>query len=140
MSKREITTTFNDRNYSGYLPSIRFKEYDNQIVDELSESDLIELDKNIQENYDGFSKAEDMVRFYKDKGSLNKNGDVVIKDFHHIKVKGEPSVDCDPIDYEMWQNRVGQWHDWWARKEFIESKKVEELEKTAEGLANKFKV
>lgn len=125
-------SNYTERNYSGYVPSENRKEYSNQIVDSLTEGQILELDKEINENYNGFKKAKDIKDFLFSKGAVNRNGEVRIEGLKFITIKGEPVVDCDPINFEMWQNRLNQWRYWLSKRQRIEAKKIEGLEEVAE--------
>jgi hypothetical protein len=72
----------------------------------------------------------DEIKFLQDHGALGEEGDVIVKNRvyidHQLTDASVPYVDLD--------DKIRQWKDWLGRKEFGEKKKLEDLEKIAEGM------
>ena len=88
-----------------------------------TENDLAILDKKIRESYGGFKKIEMHDKYLVDNGCL--------------KIQYIPRFErfiLEPDVYRELENKLTQWHNWRQRQEFIEDKKIEGLEKIAEGM------
>lgn len=114
MAKRDSMSE--TRNYSRFISSESSQEFDNQIVERLTEQEIAELDTEIEASFNGFKAPNDVVDFLKRKNALNEDGAVKISGYRYIKVKGEFEADCDPVVYERWQNRLRQWGFWKSRQ------------------------
>lgn len=80
----------------------------------------------------------DEKRWLYDKGAITKDGSIILNNFKsaiydsggHLK----NPADCEPILFEQLNTDLEQWKSWKSKKSFIESKKIEGLERLAKGM------
>ena len=73
----------------------------------------------------------DTDRYLKDQGALSEHGAVIVTGHRYVKNKlGEPYPICDiPCTYEIYQNKIEQWLNQKAKKDYAQKMELKELEK-----------
>ncbi len=115
----------------------------------MTTSELVALDKELEKyKYKKFSNywneelnLVDEQQWLKDNGGLNKDSAVIITGLVHAEYSENGKLlvpqDCNPIRFEYLQEKLRQWTDWEAKREY--AKKME-LKSHTESLAKSMKV
>lgn len=113
----------------------------------MTHSELLVMDKELEayryKKYSNFFKKEldliDINKWIEDKGGTKK-GAVVVNGHVTAEYDAQGKLitpqDCNPIYFETLQEKLRQWTDWKARKEYAQKKQMEQLNTTS--LAEKF--
>ena len=113
--------------------------YKKPIKYRMSEIELIEFEKEIQQFYEEKEvkipelktiRILNSEKWFKYKGAKNEKGIIItnyISPEYDNQGKITTSKDCDPIIYEQCNEDLEQYYHWKGRKEFIDKKQIEGL-------------